>query len=393
MHDYHGDEDAFRRARLSVTFTPRGAITLTFIAFGVMVGAQIGAIPVLKVNAGVDALTFGILTSFGTAANILALAMGGWLNRHFDHRSVILFILPVAFVALVASLLVNSVFTFGLTVVLFSFCLGTLDIFMNAEAGVVEHEMKKPVFSSFHASVLYGIGLSGLGGGYIAVTYGAIWAALLAAPFLVLAMMAVNAAIPHRVEVHEDAPAPVALPHKILIIIGIVIGLDVAAELTCIQWSGQMLAEMQPTLAQFSGLGVAFYGLCNGTVRLFGDKLRARFDDITLIVVSLCIGVTGFAILATGPGFAISVAAFAVAGSGLGLIFPCLFSVAARLAPESRAAALSLVSAVSGPPRIFLPMLLGVLAQGYGLSAIYSAAGFACALAIGFTIWAGREMA
>jgi predicted MFS family arabinose efflux permease len=375
-----------------VTFTPRAAITLTFIAFGVMVGAQIGAIPVLKANAEVDAFTFGILTGLGTAANILALALGGWLNRHFDHRSVILFVLPVSFVALVASLLVNSVFSFGLTIVLFSYCLGTLDIFMNAEASVVEHDLKKPVFSSFHASVLYGIGLSGLAGGYIAVSFGAVWAALLALPFLALAMAAVNAAIPHRKEAYEDKPVSAALPRKVLIILGIIIGLDVAAELTCIQWSGQMLAEMQPTLAQFSGLGVAFYGLCNGTVRLFGDRLRARFNDITLIVVSLCIGVTGFAVLATEPGFAISVAAFAVAGSGLGLIFPCLFSIAARLAPDSRAAALSLASAVSGPPRIFLPMLLGVLAQSYGLGAIYSAAGLACAMAIGFTIWAGREM-
>ena len=375
-----------------MTFTPRAAITLTFIAFGVMVGAQIGAIPVLKVQAGVDAVTFGFLAGLGTAANILALALGGWINRHFDHRSVILFALPVTFVALVASLLVNSTFSFGLTFVLFSFCLGTLDIFMNAEAGVVEHDLGKPVFSSFHASVLYGIGLSGLAGGYIAVTYGAIWASLLALPLVALAIVAVNAAIPHRVESHDEKPVAAVLPRKVLIIIGIVIGLDVAAELTCIQWSGQMLAEMQPTLAQFSGLGVAFYGLCNGTVRLFGDRLRARFNDITLVIISLCIGVAGFAVLATGPGFAISVVAFAVAGSGLGLIFPCLFSIAGRLAPESRAAALSLASAVSGPPRIFLPMLLGVLAQGYGLSAIYGAAGLACAIAIGFTVWAGREM-
>lgn len=375
-----------------MTFTPRAAITFVFIAFGVMVGAQIGAIPVLKAQSGVDAVTFGILAGLGTAANIVALALGGWVNRHFDHRSVMLFAMPVTFVALVASLLVNSTFSFGLTFVLFSFCLGTLDIFMNAEAGVVEHDLGKPVFSSFHAAVLYAIGIGGLAGGYIAVSFGAVWAALLALPLVVLAILGVSSAIPHRIESIADTPAAAALPRKILIIIGIVIGLDVAAELTCIQWSGQMLTEMQPTLAQFSGLGVAFYGLCNGTVRLFGDRLRARFNDITLIIVSLCIGVAGFAVLATGPGFAISVAAFAVAGSGLGLIFPCLFSVAARLAPESRAAALSLASAVSGPPRIFLPMLLGVLAQGYGLSAIYSAAGLACALAIGFTIWAGREM-
>lgn len=373
-------------------FTPRAAITLTFIAFGAMVGAQIGAIPVLKANAGVNAIEFGILAGLCTAANILALALGGWVNRHFDHRSVILFILPVAFVTLVASLLVNSVLTFGLTFVLFNYCLGTLDIFMNSEAAVVEHELKRPVFSSFHASVLYAIGVSGLAGGYIAVTYGAVWSAALALPFVILAMVSVNAAIPHRHEAKNDSKATAALPRKVLIIIGIVIGLDVAAELTCIQWSGQMLAEMQPTLAQFSGLGVAFYGLCNGTVRLMGDRLRSRFNDITLIVVSLCIGVTGFAVLATKPDFTISVLAFAVAGCGLALIFPCLFSVAAKLAPDSRAAALSLASAVSGPPRIILPILLGVLAQNYGLSAIYGAAGLACAIAIGFTIWAGREM-
>ncbi len=377
----------------NLNFSPRSAITLTFIAFGVLVGAQIGAIPVLKANAGVDAFTFGILSGLSTAANILALGLGGWVNRHFDHRSVILFILPIAFVTLVATLMVNSVFTFGLTFVLFSLCIGTLDIFMNAEAGVVEHDLKKPVFSSFHASVLYAIGLGGLAGGYVAVSYGAVWSALLALPFVGLALWAVHAAILHRVETHDEKTVSVDLPRKVLIIIGIVIGLDVAAELTCIQWSGQMLAEMQPTLAQYSGLGVAFYGLCNGTVRLIGDRLRARFNDITLIIVSLCVGVSGFAVLATEPGFAVSIAAFAVAGCGLGLIFPCLFSVAARLVPEARAAALSLASAVSGPPRILLPILLGVVAQNYGLSAIYGAAGIACAMAIGFTVWAGREMA
>lgn len=375
-----------------MAFTPRSAITLTFIAFGALVGAQIGAIPVLRAQSGVSALEFGVLAGLCTAANVMSLALGGIVNRYFDHRSVILFILPVCLVALLGSLLASSVFTFGLSFILFNLCLGALDLFMNAEASIVEHELDKPVFSSFHAVVLYAIGLSGLAGGYVAVTFGAVWAVWLAVPFVGLALLAVSRAIPHRKVEQVDTESRVPLPRKVLMILGIVIGLDVAAELTCIQWSGQMLAEMQPALAQFSGLGVAFYGLCNGTVRLVGDRLRARFNDVTLIVVSLCVGVAGFAILATEPGFAMSVAAFAVAGCGLALIFPCLFSIAARQAPDSRAAALSLASAVSGPPRIFLPMLLGVLAQGYGLSAIYVAAGGACALAIGFTLWAGREM-
>jgi MFS family permease len=375
-----------------VTFTPRTAITLTFIAFGMAVGAQVGCIPVLRAQSGVDSFTFGILAGLCTGANIVALALGGLISRRFDHRSVILFILPLCFVTLVASLLSHSVLLFGLTFIAFNYCLGTLDLFMNAEASVIEHEARKPIFASFHAAVLYAIGITGLASGYISVTWGAPWAALLALPVIVLTMISVNQAIPHRQHLAEAKHTAAPLPRKILTLIGIMIGLDVAAELTCVQWSGQLLADMQPQLAQYSGLGVAFYGLCNGTVRLLGDRLRARFSDMTLVGISLAVGAAGFAVLATGPSFMISVLAFAVAGSGLGLIFPCLFSVAASLAPQARAAALGLASAVSGPPRIFLPMLLGVLAQDFGLSAIYIAAGLACAVALLVSLWTGREL-
>jgi predicted MFS family arabinose efflux permease len=379
-------------AEADLTFSPRTAITLTFVAFGILVGAQIGAIPVLKAQAGVDAFTFGILAGLCTAANILALALGGYTSRWFDNRSVILFILPIALVALVASLMVHSIWTFGATFIVFNFCLGTLDLFMNAEASFIEHELNKPIFASFHAAVLYAIGAAGLAGGYIAVTYGALWSALLAVPIVALTLWAVNAAIPHRKEDGAKRASAAPLPRKLLALIGIIIGLDVACELACVQWSGQLLAEMQPSLAQYSGLGVAFYGLCNGTVRLVGDRLRARFNDMTLVAISLCIGILGFAVLATGPSFAISVIAFAVAGSGLGLIFPCLFSVAAKLAPNSPAAALGFASGISGPPRILLPMVLGVLAQSYGLSAIYIAAALAALIAVGFTVWAAHEI-
>ena len=373
--------------------TPRLAVTLTFIAFGMMVGSQIGAFPILRAQSSVDSFAFGILAGLATAANVLALSLGGFINRRFDHRSVLLFILPVGFAAMMTSLTSHSIWAFGLTFMLFNFALGITDLFMNAEASIVEHDAGKPIFSSFHAAVLYAMGLSALVSGYIAVKFGAIWATPVAVPFVAAAIWAVSKAIPHRIHEANEVKPTIVLPRKILILLGIIIGLDVAAELTCVQWSGQLLSDMQPTLAQYSGLGLAFYGLCNGTVRLFGDQLRKRFSDMTLVAASFVVGTIGFGILATGPGFAISVCAFALAGFGLALIFPCLFSVTAHLVPQARAAALAYASAISGPPRIFLPMVLGVLAQTYGLNAIYVAAGLACVLALAFTYWAAREIA
>ena len=376
-----------------MTITPRLAITLTFVAFGMIFGGHIGAIPTLKVQAGLDVFVFGALAMFSTMSTIVAMSLGGTINRHLDHRTLLLFILPASLIGLTFALSAQSVWVCAITWIAFNFCGGVMDLFMNAEASIVEHDLKRPVFSSFHAAVLYAMGGAGFISGYIANHFGIMWSALPAFPFVAAAMFAVHKAIPHRkAEQAEDNKSGVALPTKVLVLIGIILGLSVAAELTCVQWSGQLLNDMRPDLAAYSGLGVGLYGLCNGTMRMFGDKLRARFSDLRLVAMSFIVGLAGLIILSLHLSFAISVAAFAVTGFGLGLVFPCMFSVAAHLVPEARAAGLGLASMVSGPPRILLPLLLGWLAQTQGLSTIYIAAGAGIAVALIFTYWAAHEI-
>ena len=123
-----------------------------------------------------------------------------------------------------------------------------------------------------------------------------------------------------------------------------------------------------------------------------GDSLRAKFGDMPLIYASFSIAFFGFAILATTPGFAVSVFAFAMAGMGLALIFPCMFSIAGQLVPNARAAGLGLVSGIGGIPRVLFPILLGTLATAYGLNSIYAAAAIICVLALGFTAWASSAI-
>lgn len=374
--------------------TPRLAITLTFIAFGMVFGGQVGAFPPLKLQAGVDDFDFGVLSMFAAVATIVAMSLGGYINRRFDHRSMLLVILPASFVGLTLSLTAHSFWAMAITWVALNFCGGTMDLFMNAEAGIVEQNLKTPVYSSFHAAVLYAMGGAGFMSAYIAEHFGIMYSIVPAVPFVGAAIYAVYKAIPRQAtQSHKTRKSNIALPIKILVLIGTVLGLDVAAELTCIQWSGQLLDHMRPDLAAYSGLGVGFYGLCTGTTRLFGDGLRSRFGDIPLVIVSLIVGLIGFIILSLQPSFAFSVGAFAITGFGLGLIFPCMFSLAGHLVPEARAAALGLASMISGPPRILLPLLLGWIAQTHGLSSIYIAAAVGLVVALGFTWWTALEMA
>lgn len=377
-----------------MTLTPRITVTLVFIAFGFVVGANIGAIPVLVKQSDVSPFIFGIMAALGMVSNITALSLGGWINRHFDHRTVLLTILPLAYAAMVYTLTVQSVWSFALSFIIFNFALGTMDLFMNAEGAVVEHDVAKPIFGTFHGAVMYAMGAFSILASLIAAWYGPLWCALPPLPFVILAVYAVHKTIlPHVVEEAHEERKSVKLPKKILFLIGVALGLNVACELTCIQWAGQLLAELQPSLAAYSGLGAAFYCACSGTMRVNGDRLRTKLGDFTLVAGSLVVAISGFIVLSLTRDFAISVFAFAITGFGLAVVFPTLFSMAARLVPEARAAALGFVSGVGGLPRMVLPLILGTLAQAYGLRTIYAAAAIVALAALTLSMAAGREMA
>ncbi len=377
-----------------IRLTPRLAVTLVFIAFGFVLGSNIGAIPVLVKQSGVSPFIFGLMAAMGMVSNISAMSLGGWINRHFDHRTVLLAILPLAYVTMVYTLTVHSVASFALSIIVFNFALGTMDLFMNAEGSVVEHDLAKPIFGTFHGVVMYAMGAFSILASLISSWYGALWCALPPLPFVVLAMFVVHKTILPHVVIGEPEERPrVRLPKKILVLIGVALGLNVACELTCIQWAGQLLSELQPTLAAYSGLGAAFYCACSGTMRVNGDRLRARFGDFPLVVASLVVAIGGMIVLWLTRDFWISVLAFAITGFGLAVVFPTLFSISAKLVPEARAAALSFVSGVGGLPRMVLPVVLGTLAQAYGLRMIYAAAAVVALAALLLNLAAGREMA
>jgi MFS family permease len=374
--------------------TPRLAVTLVFIAFGFVVGANIGAIPVLVKQSGVSPFIFGLMAALGMVSNIAALSLGGWINRHFDHRTVLLTILPLAYAAMVYTLSVHSVLSFALSIIVFNLALGTMDLFMNAEGAVVEHDLAKPIFGAFHGVVMYAIGVSSILASVVSSWYGPMWSALAPLPFVLIAMFVIHKTILPHVVIEEKEDRPRAkMPKKILTLMGVALGLNVACELTIIQWAGQLLAQLQPTLAAYSGLGAAFYCACSGTMRVNGDRLRARFGDFPLVAVSLVVAIGGMIVLWLTRDFTISVLAFAITGFGLAVVFPTLFSMSAKLVPHSRAAALSFVSGVGGLPRMVLPVVLGTLAQAYGLRVIYAAAAGVALAALVLSLAAGREMA
>lgn len=365
--------------------SPRATLTVVFVSFGVAVGALAGSMPTVMRNASISAEMLGLGLTLSTLLTVGAMSLGGHLARHASNRAMLLAVLPVFALSLFAYLTAQSVPWFFLAFLPMGACFGLTDLFMNAEAVAIEHDMRRPVFLTFHAALSAGVGVMAVTASYLATEAGTAAVGAVAASFFAAAWLMVYRAIAPRPLAQGKGSGAGPLPNRQpLILLGIAAGLIIAAETAALLWSAKLLDDLAPALAAIAGLGAAFFGLCNALVRFPGDRMRARLGDMPLLIGSLAVSILGFVALGLSTHFAVSVAAFASVGCGLALLIPCIFGMSARLVPANRAAALSFVSMLTAPPRILAPTLIGFAAAGLGLAAAFGlvAIGLVAALAL-----------
>lgn len=372
---------------LSSSLLTRTAITSVFASFGAAVGVLAGSMPSVMRNAGLDAETVGVGLTASTVMTVTAMSVGGVIARHASNRAVLLAILPCFSVALMAYLTAASPLWFFVAFLPMGFCFGLTDLFMNAEAVALEHDLRRPVFTAFHGAVSLGVAVMAIASSFVSTLIGTWATGLLIMLGFAVAWILVWRAIPSRALPKGSAARLRTLPHKsMLVLLGVAAGLIIAAETAALLWSAKLLDELAPSLAAIAGLGAAFFGVCNAAVRFPGDRLRALFGDLPLMIVSLVVAIAGFASLGVTDSFAASVAAFAAVGLGLSLLIPCIFAMAARFVPEGRAGALSFVSLLTAVPRCGAPVLFGFLAAGYGTGLAFGLVAVVLSVALGLIV-------
>jgi MFS family permease len=343
--------------------------------------------PSIMRNAGVDSETVGLGLTISTIMTVTAMSIGGQLARFASNRAVLLAILPAFAFVLFAYLTAQSPIWFYLAIVPMGFAFGFTDLFMNAEAVAVEHDMRRPVFTAFHGGLSTGVAGMAIASSYLSTTVGTWATGLVAMALFGFAWLLVYRTLPARQRTKGVSAVKGSLPHKsALMLLGISAGLIIAAETAALLWSAKLLDEQAPALAAIAGLGAAFFGLCNAAVRFPGDRLRSALGDMALMIGSLLLSIAGFAALGLTSNFLASVAAFAAVGLGLGLLIPCIFAMAARLVPENRAGALSFVSLLTAVPRASAPVVFGFIAGDYGTGLAFGLVAIALLVALGLVL-------
>ena len=152
--------------------TPRAAITLVFVSFGAAIGAWAGAIPQVTLASGIDNFQLGLGLTVLTLATVAVMSLGGAIGRRFSNRAVLLVAIP-AFALSTSLLLVSSApWLFFASLVLFGASIGLTDVFMNAEASAIEHDMRRPIFTAFHGSASAGLPVFAIASSLVSTSIG-----------------------------------------------------------------------------------------------------------------------------------------------------------------------------------------------------------------------------
>jgi hypothetical protein len=364
--------------------TPRAAIAVTFFAFGLGMGLWGGASATILSRAGVDAFLFGVGLTGYTGAYLMTMSAAGLIARRLTVKWTLLATLlatgPVLALLLGA---VSAIVVFASLIPLGALA-GLMDATMNAEGARIERGLGKKVFVRFHAGASAGGALGAILGGALAAS-AAPWASALIAQAAYMAAAAMVArAIP------ADAGDGVGTPSassarvfsRVLIALGLVIGVSTACENAAGSWAALLLRREAPEWAALAGLGGAFFSACQAVLRVNADWIRLRVPDRSLILVSLGVAALGFALVAAHAGFAASVLGFAIIGMGTGAIVPCGFALAAGRPGVSAGAAISAVAFMGGFPRLPAQFATGAIAEAFSLATAFGCLAAVLAAAI-----------
>jgi MFS family permease len=361
------------------------ALPALFALFGAVMGSWAGRIPALAARLDVSHAALSMVLLMGGLGAVVSFPVSSWLMGTYGARKTLLLsgltllgVLVAIGVAPTVPLLMAAVLALGVTA-------STFDVAVNAAATAREKATGKSELSTLH-----GIGCAG---GLAGATLGSLMAYLhiaaaphflmLALPLAMLLWMACQSPdLPDTAAVVEKKTF--ALPRGPLALLGAIGFLGSMAEGSIADWSGVFLREHFHATQGLAPLALSAFSVAMLGARLFGDRLKARFGARRLVANGALVGAAGLFFATLAPNAPCALAGFAIAGAGLSLVFPFVFSAAGAHSPASLAAVASMAysGSLMGPP------VIGAIAQRMGMQA---AIGYVGVLAVGISLVANRS--
>lgn len=351
----------------------RAAVTTTFVAHGLVVGAWAPRIPEIKSHLHLSPGALGLALLAPALGTLLIARVAG--HRTALHSSgAVTRVLAIGFG--LSSWLPGVAWDLGalfFALLIWGAAMGSLDVAMNSQGVTVEQRYRRPVLSGFHAAWSLGTFTGALLGGIgVAIHLN------IAVQQLVLGVAAAGAVSytgrwfladdPHELAPRERRLRMPRRPQSRLLLLGVSAICALIAEGAVADWSGVLLRDHLDVTGAAVSAAYACFCVCMTAGRMLGDRTVAAFGRSRALTACGVVGAVGL-----GAGLAVdswlpAVAGFGALGLGLSIMVPVLFSTAADTDGPS-GPAIATVSALGCAGMLAGPSLIGFLANGTSVRA------------------------
>ncbi|WP_434559846.1 MFS transporter [Pseudomonas sp. R1-6] len=352
------------------TFVPRRleqmSTRVAYLIAGIGIAAWAPLVPYAKVRANLDEGTLGLLLLCLGVGSILAMPISGALATRFGCRRVLsggtlLVCLALPLLATMSSLpwLVAALFLFGAG-------LGTVDSTVNLQAVIVERASGKTMMSGFHGMFSLG-GIIGAAGVSALLGLGL---SPLAATLVVngVLLVALFKAAPHLLPYGSESAGPAfAIPHGVVLFIGILCFIVFLAEGAVLDWSAVFLTAERAVDTAYAGLGYAAFALTMTIGRLTGDSVVHRLGAKRVIIYGATMAAAGFLMATVAPMWQAALLGYALVGAGCSNIVPVLYTAVGKQTLMPEAIAVPAITTIGYAGILAGPALIGFVAHGSSL--------------------------
>jgi predicted MFS family arabinose efflux permease len=358
-----------------------------FAAFGAFWGTWGAALPAVQSHARVDDGQLGVALLCIGAGALVSMRLAGTLVDRWGPVA-----LPATLAAFggAAALPGLATSTGGLCAVLLVLgaTSGAVDVAINAEGTRTEAASGSPVLSLAHGTFSANVVIGSLAAGALRAAG--------AGAELVLGLVGIAVVVVAlglwRVPTPGAAPAPArtSLRHlpRLLLVLGALCALAFFVENAWQSWGAVHLESDLDASPALGALAPALFAGAAAVSRLGGHVLVGRFDEILIMRAGALAGAAGTLLAALAPAAALALVGVAIAGAGISICAPILFSIAGRSADEAvRGAAVSIVTTIAYLGFLIGPAVVGLLADATTLRASLAAA---AAVAVTLAVLAGR---
>ncbi len=379
------------------TQSAKRSTQIYFLICGLGLSAWAPLVPFAKDRLHLNHSNLGLLLLFLGIGAFCTMPLTGWLAQRIGTKIIILLTALIIAIVLPALAIVNTFAGMAAVLFVFGMGIGGIDVAMNTHGSLVQNVSGKHIMSGLHGlfsvgglcgpllvSALLKAGLSP----FIAVS-------ILAAVILIMTIGGYKGLYNHADEKKHSQTDEKEINIKsrnsawlngTVIFLGVMCFISFLSEGAMIDWAALLLRDYRGADEDIAGIGYAAFSIAMAIMRFAGDKIIARFNSPTVVIMGSLIAFAGYSIILFINWLPATLIGLILIGIGAANIVPVFFSKAGSMKAVPAAAAVSIMGTIGYTGQLAGPAVLGFLAQQFTLPVALFTTGV-LTLISGFSYW------